>query len=314
MNQKKLFKGVSIINFKKLEKPDKPIFDKFYSAGYYENAYASFTGLYMWRELGKTQWAIDDGVIYLIAEWNGKFAVFQPIGPIDKMQSAIAKIIQMFGECGQNEVRFVGLEKFFVEELAKYPGADFEISSDRNNSDYVYLAEDLINLSGRKYHGKKNHLNQFRKDYPTAEYLPITPEIIPQCREVLEQWYEIHRAENPDDVFLRYEQAAINEIFDNFGEFKLKGGSILLGGKIVAFTFGEQLNSDTAVIHVEKADPEIRGAYAAINHDFVAQEWSAMTYINREEDMGLEGLRQAKESYRPVKMIDKFSARLIEKV
>lgn len=302
---------MNVINFKKLEKADKPIFDKFYRAGYYENAYACFTGLYMWRELGNTRWALDDDVIYMIAEWHGKFSAFQPLCAADKIPDAIAKIIGMFKECGQ-DVRFVGLEKFFVEELVKYPDARFEISSDRNNSDYVYLAEDLINLAGRKYHSKKNHLNQFRKDYPTAEYLPISAGIIPQCREVLNHWYEIHRAENPDDVFLCYEQAAIHEIFDNFDEFKLKGGAILLGGKIVAFTFGEQLNSDTAVIHVEKADPEIRGAYTAINQNFVAQEWAAMTYINREEDMGLEGLRQAKESYRPVKLIEKFSARLID--
>ena len=80
----------------------------------------------------------------------------------------------------------------------------------------------------------------------------------------------------------------------------------MLGDKVVAFTFGEKLNSDTAVIHVEKADPEIRGAYTAINQNFVAAEWSEMTYINREEDMGLEGLRQAKESYHPVKMIEKY--------
>ena len=85
----------------------------------------------------------------------------------------------------------------------------------------------------------------------------------------------------------------------------------MLDGKIIAFTFGEQLNSDTAVIHVEKADPNIRGAYPAINQGFVAHEWSRMTYINREEDMGLEGLRKAKESYKPVKMIEKFNAKLI---
>ena len=151
-------------------------------------------------------------------------------------------------------------------------------------------------------------MNQFRKDFPTAEYLPITSEIIPKCRDELNRWYEIHKKENPDDPFLCYEQAAIHEIFDNFDEFKLKGGAILLGGKVVAFTFGEQLNKDTAVIHVEKADPEVRGAFTAINHDFIAAEWSHMTYINREEDMGLEGLRKAKESYHPVKMIELFSA------
>ena len=299
---------MNIINFKILEKSDRPIFDKFYSYNYYENAYACFTGLYMWRNLSNTRWAIEDDIIYLCSEWQGEFSAFQPLCKPDKIPVAITKIIEMFKECGQNEVRFAGLEKFFVDELAKYPDATFEISSDRNNSDYVYLAQDLINLSGRKFHGKKNHLNQFYKDYPTAEYLPITCEIIPQCREVLINWYEIRRAENPNDEFLYYEQAAIHEIFDNFDDFKLKGGAISLGGKIIAFSYGEQLNSDTAVIHVEKADPEIRGAYAAINQNFIANEWANMTYINREEDMGLEGLRQAKESYRPVKLIEKFSA------
>ncbi len=262
----------------------------------------------MWRNWSNTRWAIDDDIIYICAEWNGKFSAFQPLCEPEKIPAAISKTIEMFQACGQNEIRFSGLEKFFIEELAKYPDAEFEISSDRDNSDYVYLAQDLINLSGRKFHGKKNHLNQFYKDYPTAEYLPITCEIIPQCREVLINWYEIRRAENPNDEFLYYEQAAIHEIFDNFDDFKLKGGAISLGGKIIAFSYGEQLNSDTAVIHVEKADPEIRGAYAAINQNFIANEWANMTYINREEDMGLEGLRQAKESYRPVKLIEKFSA------
>lgn len=302
------FKERDTINFKTIEKTDKKIFDEFYKKNYYENAYACFTGLYMWRKMGNTQWAMEDDIIYLCSEWHGKFSAFQPLCAPEKIPQAITKVIELFKECGQS-VKLVGLEKFFIEELAKYPDADFEISSDRNNSDYVYLAQDLINLSGRKFHGKKNHLNQFYKDYPTAEYLPITCEIIPQCREVLKNWYENH--EDPDDIFVGQEKDAINEIFDNFDEFKLKGGAILLGGKIVAFTFGEQLNKDTAVIHVEKADPEIRGAYTAINQNFIANEWANMTYINREEDMGLDGLRQAKESYRPVKMVDKFSAKIL---
>ena len=263
----------------------------------------------MWRNLGKTQWAMEDDVIYLCSEWNGEFSAFQPLCKPEKNSAAITKIIEMFKECGQT-LKFAGLEKSFIEELAKYPDATFEISSDRDNSDYVYLAQDLINLSGRKFHGKKNHLNQFYKDYPSAEYLPITAEIIPQCREVLKNWYEHH--EDSGDIYIEQEKDAINEIFDNFDEFKLKGGAILLGGKIVAFTFGEQLNSDTAVIHVEKADPSIRGAYTAINQNFVKHEWANMTYINREEDMGIDGLRKAKESYHPVKMIEKFTAKIVE--
>lgn len=305
--REKIFEELDIIEFKKLEKKDKPIFDKFYLARYYESAQYTFTNLFMWREMLNLQWAMEDEIIFTITEWKGNIAIWQPIGSKEKMFEAIEKILRHFKNSGK-KIFFVGLEKNFVEDLENYPDAEFKIEADRDNFDYVYLAEDLINLSGRKYHGKKNHLNSFRKDFPTAEYLPITAEIIPKCRDELNRWYELHRKENPDDPFICYEQAAIHEIFDNFDEFKLKGGAILLGNKVVAFTFGEKLNSDTAVIHVEKADPEVRGAYTAINHDFVAAEWSEMTYINREEDMGLEGLRKAKESYRPIKMIEKFNA------
>ena len=298
---------MDIINFKELEKADKEIFDKIFQSRYYENAEYNFTNLFMWRNMLNLRWAIEDDVIFVISSNDERIAAWQPFGATEKMQDAITKILAWSKENrGEKDFAFVVVEKNFVEELEKYPQAKFNIQAERDSFDYVYAAQDLINLSGRKYHGKKNHLNSFRKDFPTAEYLPITEEIIPKCRDELNAWYELHKKENPDDEFICYEQAAIHEIFDNFSDFKLKGGAILLGDKVVAFTFGEKLNSDTAVIHVEKADPEIRGAYTAINQNFVAAEWSEITYINREEDMGLEGLRQAKESYHPVKMIEKY--------
>ena len=298
---------MDIINFKKLEKADKEIFDKFFSARYYENAEYNFTNLFMWREMLDLRWAVEDDVLFVLSANESRIAAWQPFGAVEKMQDAITKILSWSKEnCGEKDFAFVVVEKNFVEELEKYPHAKFNITAERDSFDYVYSAQDLINLSGRKFHGKKNHLNSFRKDFPTAEYLPITAEIIPKCRDELNRWYELHKKENPDDEFIGYEQAAIHEIFDNFDDFKLKGGAILLGDKVVAFTFGEQLNSDTAVIHVEKADPAVRGAYTAINQNFIAAEWSNMTYINREEDMGLDGLRQAKESYHPVKMIEKY--------
>ena len=242
-------------------------------------------------------------------EWDEKFQMMQPFGPQEKLQTAIDKVMDWFKEQGK-PFYMSGLERSFADALAAYPGASFDIQADPNNFDYVYLAENLIKLSGRKYHSKKNHLNSFHSNYPQAEYLPITEEIIPQCREELNSWYRMRSQELPDDPFIGYELAAIHEVFDNFSDFKLRGGAIRIDEKIVAFTFGEQLNEDTAVIHVEKADPNVRGAYPAINQGFVAHEWSDMTYINREEDMGLEGLRKAKESYKPVKMIEKFIATL----
>ena len=300
---------MDIIEFKPIEKSDKPIFDKFFKARYYENAHLNFTNLYMWREPFNIQWSLHNDVIYMISQWHSKVAALQPIGAEDKMQEAIANIIEWFKTRDKDKnVTIGGIERSFVEELKKFPNANFEIKANPENFDYVYLADDLINLAGRKYHSKKNHLNSFQKNYPMANYLPITEKIIPKCREELNRWYELRSPELPNDPFLDLESVAINEVLDNFCDFKIKGGAIELDGRIIAFTFGEQLNTDTAVIHVEKADPDIRGAYPAINQGFVANEWSTMKFINREEDMGLDGLRKAKESYKPIKMIEKFTA------
>ena len=292
-----------------MEKADKPIFDKYFHARYYENAHFNFTNLYMWRKPYNTRWAEIDGVLYMFADWHGETFALQPFGPEDKMQSAIKTLLDCFESKGM-EFNIGGVEQNFVDELRQYPDAEFEIEKIENNFDYVYLVEELINLPGRKFHSKKNHLNAFWKNYPFAEYMSITCEIIPQCRAELENWYELRSPELPNDPFLDDEHNAIIEVLDNFGDFNLKGGAIKLNDRIVAFSFGEQLNSDTAVIHVEKADPDIRGAYAAINQQFAADAWSDMKYINREEDMGLPNLRKAKESYKPVKLIEKFSARL----
>ncbi len=298
-----------VIEFKALEKADKPTFDKYFRARRYENAHFNFTNLYMWRKPYKTRWTELDGVIYMVADWHDGTFALQPFGSDDKMQSAIKTLLDWFDANGL-EFSIGGVEQFFVDELNRYPDAEFEVERIDYNFDYVYLADDLINLAGRKFHSKKNHLNAFRKSYPFAEYVSITREIIPQCRAELENWYALRSPELPDDPFLDDEHNAIIEVLDNFDDFALKGGAIRLNDRIIAFTFGEQLNEDTAVIHVEKADPEIRGAYAAINQAFAADAWSKMMYINREEDMGLPNLRKAKESYKPVKLIDKFSARL----
>ena len=295
----------------KLNCTDKPTFDKFFGSRYCENSGYTFTNFFMWRKMRDYRWALEDDVLYIFSSNEEIFAAWQPIGPQEKMQDAITKILRVAEENrGEKKFMFVTVEKIFADELKIYPHAKFNITAERDRFDYVYLAQDLINLSGRKFHGKKNHLNAFRKEYPDAKYVSITEKIIPQCRAELNVWYETHKRANPYNPFICYEQAAIHEIFDHFDKFKLKGGAILLNGKVAAFTFGERLNSDTAVIHVEKADQNVRGIYAAINQNFVAHEWSMMTFINREEDMGLEGLRRAKESYRPIKLIEKFNATL----
>jgi len=297
------------INFKALEKEDKQAVDAFFKDRYYENSHFNFTNLFMWRSAYNIMWTVQDDVLYMKAEWDGKEFALQPFGPADKMQQAIKTWLDYFTGTG-GTFSMYGVEKKMVDEFNFYDGAAFTIEADRDNFDYVYSSEDLITLAGRKYHSKKNHLNSFRKTYPDAEYMPITEDIMMECKLNINSWYKKHSQENPDDPFIAAERNAIIEVLNNFVEFGLKGGAIMLDKRVVAFTFGEQLNEDTAVIHVEKADPEIRGAYPAINQSFIQNAWADMKYINREEDMGLEGLRKAKESYKQIKLIEKFNVQL----
>ena len=298
---------VIIIDFKDLQKEDKPVLDAFFHSRYYENSHFNFTNFYMWRKPFHIMWTVEDEVLYMKAVWKDRAFAMQPFGPEEKLDTAIGRLLDWFRETEQ-PVFFSGIERSFAERLKRYQGASFEIQEDRDNYDYVYSSQDLITLAGRKFHSKKNHLNSFRKNYAEAEYQPITEEIVTQCKLNINGWYKQRAQENPDDPFIAAEREAILEVLNNFADFGLKGGAIFVGKRVVAFTFGEQLNTDTAVIHVEKADPEVRGAYPAINQAFVEHAWSDMTYINREEDMGIEGLRKAKESYKPVKMIEKFNA------
>lgn len=297
------------MEFKELEKQDKHILDTFFQNDYHENAHLNFTNLYLWRKPYHIRWAIDHEVLYMVCKYNGKLMALQPLGPINKTKKAISTIIDYFDQSGF-PLYFSGLEESFAKQLERYHNADFVLGSDRDDADYVYAMEDLLTLAGRKFQSKRNHINSFKQTYPQAQYLPITDEIIPQCRDFLESWYKIYNQKNPGDPFIKVEKAVLFEILDDFQYFKLKGGVLMIDNEVVALSIGEQLNDDTAVIHIEKAHASIRGAYPMINQQFVENEWQSMTYINREEDMGLEGLRKAKESYQPVKMISKYHATL----
>lgn len=296
-----------IINFNELTIDDKELLDGFFKMDYHENSHLNFTNLFMWRKAYNIMWCIQDGILYLKAKYNENEFALQPLCDKNRLFEAVDNLKQYFMD---KKISFslVGLEENIVEQLKAYPNGEFEFSTNRDDDDYVYNSVDLIKLSGRKFHSKKNHLNSFRKNYTEAKYLPINNEIITLCKITINGWYKKRLALTPDDPFIGAERDAIIEVFNNFDKLKLKGGAIFLVNKVMAFTFGEQLNEDTAVIHVEKADPDVNGAYTAINQAFIENEWQDMTYINREEDMGIEGLRKAKESYRPVKMIKKFTA------
>ena len=177
----------------------------------------------------------------------------------------------------------------------------YTVSCDESSSDYIYDAEKLRTLSGKKYHKKRNHLSNFYRNNWT--YSDMTEMDFVECIEFAVNSYNLNQAY--DDESSVAEQFAINALMNYYNELELKGGVIRVDGKVEGFTIGDPINSDTFDIHIEKANAAIQGAYAAINNEFAKSATNGYTYINREEDLGLEGLRKSKRSYYPVIMLRK---------
>lgn len=177
----------------------------------------------------------------------------------------------------------------------------FVCETDRDSSDYIYNSSDLIELAGKKYHAKRNHLARFRElDYT---FTPITDKDFDDCITFCTMTY--NSKANTDSHSFVAEQYAINTYFTYFNELGLKGGIIRVNGKTAAVTIGEGINSDTFCIHIEKADTSYNGIYAGINNCFAKEFASDFKYINREEDLGIEGLRKSKLSYNPAFILNK---------
>jgi len=287
--------------FKAIEIQDKPLFDDFLAKDPPQVSELTFTNLFIWRHHYQPAWLEWNGCILIVFHpQKGSVYGLCPFGPGDK-KSALGILCKEIAK-QTAEVRICRVGEEFVTRHAD--PAKFEAVADRDNSDYIYLAKDLINLSGNRYHRKKNHLNQFIKNH-AFEYRPLDAELVKRVLGMQEAWCRIRECvEKPD---LLAEDYAVHEALTYFEELGYQGGAILINSVVEAFSLGEPLNRDTAVIHIEKANPDILGLYAAINQLFCLNAWSNLTYINREQDMGVEGLRKAKESYYPHHMVNKYT-------
>jgi hypothetical protein len=185
---------------------------------------------------------------------------------------------------------------------ADCPG-NFMLVADRDNFEYVYLTSDLCSLEGKKFHAKRNHINRLLQEHE-VEYRAYRPEDYEACTSLHRQWIE-----DKGGVTQGYcdEFTVTQAALSNLERLNLKCGMLFVDGKLTAFSIGEGFKDDMAIIHIEKADPDVQGAYPMINREFARAEWSGYQYINREEDMGIEGLRKAKLSYSPVFLIEKYT-------
>ncbi|MCL2879502.1 MAG: phosphatidylglycerol lysyltransferase domain-containing protein, partial [Treponema sp.] len=169
-------------------------------------------------------------------------------------------------------------------------------TEDRDNDDYLYLRSDLAGLSGKKFHKKKNLVNAFSYAWPDHEQFPLSPSLIPDAQEILNQWKE----DKGDDA----DYVPSKESLEFFSELEMRGAIYYIGGKPAAYCLGESVSGGSIFcIHFEKGLDRYKGIYQYMNQTFAASLEQEFTFINREQDLGNAGLRQAKLTYRPVSFI-----------
>ncbi|MDO5095056.1 MAG: phosphatidylglycerol lysyltransferase domain-containing protein [Peptostreptococcaceae bacterium] len=270
----------------------------------YEACEYNFITLYMWQTVYDFHFTTTENFMVVFGVKDGELFAIQPYCKEEHFEDAMKYIDETFQVVGQKmEFKAVTLE--VLDKInALYPNR-FTWETSRDDSDYIYEAEKLRTLAGRKMHSKKNHLNAFLKEYGERFiYKRLERNDFDDCIKLAEKW----AFSREKDQNLIGESLAIKKVFRNYAKFsKIKVGGIYIDNQLEAFTFGDYLNPDMALIHIEKANPDIRGLYTAINKFFLEKEFPDVEFVNREDDLGIEGLRAAKLSYKPLKLVDKYA-------
>lgn len=310
-----------------------------YFDGYdYDSSAHTFLANYIWRNTHNISWEIIGK--YLVIESYGTLETEEeehfmsfPLTntgeyDIKDLKFTIDEARKIFNS-HDDELEFGLIPKGLVHYLTDIYGDEIETQHDREDDEYIYDRMSLETLSGRKFHQKKNHLNYFHENFEFI-YEEITKDNIEEVRHFIHSKNKFIFGETPEEYkeILELETEAVDEALDliscdnekksestlevaKMAKERFLGGAIRIDGKIVAACFGEYSNlknKDTVIVHVEKADDRIRGLYQAINNEFIKHLPPEVKFINREEDMGLNNLRQAKEGYRPIRMAEKYSA------
>ena len=267
---------------------------------------ASFANIYLL--LNKYSTKISRYKDFIIRKYSGKGARCGYTFPLGKgdVAKALAEIEKDAKECGER-LQFAFVTEEQKEVLENAMPARFCYSSDAGDSDYIYLRSELASLSGKAFHKKKNHFSKFVRTYPDYKYYEIGACNIYDAQKVADAWYYEHLQD--EDASQLAEYKAIKEALENFEELGLIGGIIYVNDSPCAMTIASKINENTVDVHFEKAVGEyaLNGGYAAINKLF-SEKLDGVTWLNREEDIGIEGLRKAKLSYRPKIMLKKYSA------
>ncbi len=295
-----------MIPFERLDPSRKAEFDALLFQGAHRGCGFSFANLYLW---GRQSVARQGELLLFFSHFHGKTMYPYPAGSGD-VREAIELLIADSHERGI-PFRLTGLSPRDKEQLeCWYPG-QFRFHCDRDSHDYVYAIDDLADLKGRKFQQKRNHYNRFFQTYPDAQVRPLSQATLTDAMTVAYRWHA--RLDAQADAAM--ERVALQRAFAHWQELQMEGMVLYVKDHPVAMTMASFLSENTMDVHFEKADTDYPGAYAAINRSFAAylrDKYPQLQYLNREDDMGIEGLRKAKLSYQPHHLVEKCWAHLVE--
>lgn len=293
--------------FSELKLTDKYLFKRFTND--YINSESSFANILMWKKQYNAHFSIiNDCLVLKYTNPKGIVSFSMPYTNNGDILAATRVIIKY---CKSNNLQYLVLDgnENYINILKNCKDINIEYEQNRDFQEYVYLSDKLANLSGKELHSKKNHVNKFKSTY-NYKYVQIDKSLIPLCENKTLEW--LNKKYKGDTMAFAMEFSSVKCALDNFEYFDLFGGAIFVDDNLAAYTIGEKIATDTALVHIEKADISYNGAFAIINYEFSNFLNKSFKYINREEDMGIEGLRKAKMSYRPEFLTDKYKCLITE--
>ncbi len=271
---------------------DRALFEEFLGREASEVCELDFANILIWKDSEHPRWTMLNGSLCVLVEPD-----FEPPYALPPLGGE--RVPETVAACLTLAPRLSRVPESFVQTH----GAGFRVEEDPGNFDYVYLREELAELKGKKFDGKRNRIRKFESTF-VHEYHPLVPADVPGCLRLLEDWFE---GKLNGDPSMQGEKKAIVRALASFEQIGLKGGVVKVGGRIEAFTLGGRLSADMVVIPIEIANPGLVGLAQWINREFVRREWSGYAFVNREQDMNVEGLRKAKLSYQPARLVKKYN-------
>ena len=289
-----------MIDFKEISLEDKVWMEPIFRSSNEMNCENAFGTMYIWQDVFNVKVAFKDGFLFRIYGDNlDKYVM--PLGNGD-LQNAF-NLIMNDAKQRVNELKITSVTSQMIEHISSNMSIPFKTHENRDIADYIYNTTDLVNLSGKKYHSKRNHITKFLKLYTNWSYETLNQNNLDQCEYIIDEWCKEYSCSSENG--LDKERFALEKAIKAYQDLGFVGGLIKINDRPVAFSMGEEINDEVFVIHFEKALPDYIGLYAMINREVAARELTKYKFINREEDLGLEGLRKSKLSYKPAMILSK---------